>query len=231
MDQQHANAAAGDEQAAIWKSNLCPERSSLHVHRLGVRPLTPPRPYTPGAHCTNATIVAPGDNPRSDQTPEMALTPEPQPASRSMVPGDLHRSVFRDTTQNLVEQLERQVHLVPADVQARGQRDDVLVVAADVEHEAVALAVRPRRSPFSASSTMRSTIAFDGVKLSCGSQISMRSARPKPSTSPIILWRRCSSLQALEQVGALLGHHALVVRLAPSSSWPRARRRCPSDWR
>ena len=36
---------------------------------------------------------------------------------------------------------EAQVHLMLGDVQARRQRDDVLVVAADIEHEAVLLAV------------------------------------------------------------------------------------------
>ena len=39
---------------------------------------------------------------------------------------------------------------------------------------------------------MRSTIALSGVNPS-SAQISARNARPRPSTSPMILWRRCSS--------------------------------------
>src|SRR6185436_13281859 len=50
-------------------------------------------------------------------------------------------SILAHAPHDGVEQLDGKVHLVPGDVQARRQRDDVLVVAADIEHEAVALAV------------------------------------------------------------------------------------------
>ena len=53
MDQQHAKAAAGEKQAAIWEQVFV---LSVHLFtRTEWMPTpTPPRPYTPGAHCTNA---------------------------------------------------------------------------------------------------------------------------------------------------------------------------------
>src|SRR5436190_3772439 len=50
-------------------------------------------------------------------------------------------SLFADAMQDAVEQLKAQVHLVLGDMEARRQRNDVLVVATDIEHEAILLAV------------------------------------------------------------------------------------------
>src|SRR5215510_3596958 len=49
--------------------------------------------------------------------------------------------LLADTVKDAIEQLEAQVHFRFADVQARRQRHHVFVVAADIEHETVALAV------------------------------------------------------------------------------------------
>ena len=73
------------------------------------------------------------------------------------------------------------------------------------------------RSPFSPSSTIRSSRPCSGVKPSA-SQISQRSARPSPSTSPICGQRRLQLLQALEEIGALLHDRGLVVALRRTSA-------------
>ncbi len=68
------------------------------------------------------------------------------------------------------------------------------------------------RSPARPMSTILSSSALFGVKPS-SVQISARSARPRPSTSPISLWRFCRSFSAVEEMRALLGHGLLVVQL------------------
>ena len=119
---------------------------------------------------------------RSDRAVEVAQDLERAP---SRVPA------FADQQ---IEEVVREIHLLLGDVQRRREREHVLVVAADVEHEAERAAADRADRRAGPRWNMRSASARFGVKPS-RSQISMRSARPRPSTSPISGCRRWRSLE------------------------------------
>src|SRR6185312_3440157 len=80
----------------------------------------------------------------------------------------LRNSLLAYPCEELIEKRHCHVDLFVRNVKRRREGDNFLEVAADIEHEAIFLAFVFEMA-FEASSTILSTSAFDGVKLSCGS--------------------------------------------------------------
>src|SRR5690606_1704153 len=111
-----------------------------------------------------------------------------------------------------VEQLQRQIYFLSSYMEARRQRDHVLVVAADVEHTAVAATA----DLDVALQAFLDHSVDDGLGRSIA-VVGLANFHAQRQTEPVDISDRLvpplQILQAFEEIGALLHHHRLVIGL------------------